>query len=83
MTSKQHLQITWQHSHYFFCNRASVRLGEHDIRTNPDCQLRVCAPKVQDRHIKISKKHPQFDKPPFHNDIAILELESPVEINSK
>lgn len=60
-----------------------MRLGEHDIRTNPDCQLRVCAPKVQDRNIKISKKHPQFDKPPFHNDIAILELESPVEINGK
>ncbi|XP_026315084.1 phenoloxidase-activating factor 1-like [Hyposmocoma kahamanoa] len=60
----------------------SVRLGEHDIRTNPDCQLRVCAPKVQDRNIKISKRHPQFDKPPFHNDIAILELEFPVEINN-
>ncbi|XP_059053399.1 CLIP domain-containing serine protease HP8-like isoform X2 [Achroia grisella] len=59
----------------------SVRLGEHDTETDPDCQMSICAPKVQDRKVKTVKQHPLFNKPAFHNDIAILELATPVEIN--
>ncbi|XP_031770069.2 CLIP domain-containing serine protease HP8-like isoform X2 [Galleria mellonella] len=60
---------------------SSVRLGEHNTETNPDCQINVCAPPVQDRKVKSIKNHPLFNKPAFHNDIAIIELESPVELN--
>ncbi|KAG6464633.1 hypothetical protein O3G_MSEX014638 [Manduca sexta] len=59
----------------------SIRLGEHDTRTNPDCQLHVCAPPLQDRKIKSIKSHQDFNKPPFHNDIAIIELDAPVNLN--
>ncbi|RVE47479.1 hypothetical protein evm_007890 [Chilo suppressalis] len=59
----------------------NVRLGEHDIRTDPDCELGICAPAVQDRGIKNITKHPSFNTPTFHNDIAVLELNSPLDLN--
>ncbi|KAH9636602.1 hypothetical protein HF086_003420 [Spodoptera exigua] len=59
----------------------TVRLGEHDTRTNPDCELKVCAPAVQDRGIKRIISHPLFNKPAFHNDVAIIELDTPVTLN--
>ncbi|KAF9796699.1 hypothetical protein SFRURICE_008109 [Spodoptera frugiperda] len=61
----------------------TVRLGEHDTRTDPDCELKVCAPAVQDRGIKRIISHPQFNKPAFHNDVAIIELDKPVTLNSE
>ncbi|XP_046971366.1 melanization protease 1-like [Vanessa cardui] len=60
---------------------ALVRIGEYDTSTNPDCQLYLCAPPVQDRKIKKVITHPSYDKPPFHNDLAIILLDTPVEIN--
>ncbi|KAJ8723969.1 hypothetical protein PYW07_007949 [Mythimna separata] len=59
----------------------TIRVGEHDTRTNPDCELKVCAPAVQDRAIKNISSHPLFNKPAFHNDIAIIELDKPVALN--
>ncbi|XP_064292592.1 transmembrane protease serine 9-like [Plodia interpunctella] len=59
-----------------------VRLGEHDVRTDPDCVLDVCAPKVQDVKVKRTIIHPQFNNPEFHNDLAIIELEKPVKLNN-
>ncbi|CAG9789267.1 unnamed protein product [Diatraea saccharalis] len=58
-----------------------VRLGEHDIRTDPDCELSICAPAVQDRGIINATIHPSFNIPPFHNDLAILRLDIPVDLN--
>ncbi|CAH0728369.1 unnamed protein product, partial [Brenthis ino] len=58
-----------------------IRVGEYDTETNPDCQLHVCAPPVQDRKIRAIRMHPNFDKPPFHNDVAIIEMDKPVELN--
>nr|XP_032521671.1 melanization protease 1-like [Danaus plexippus plexippus] len=58
-----------------------IRMGEYDIRTNPDCQFNKCAPPVQDRGIKTIISHPNFNKPAFHNDIAIIVLDEPVEMN--
>ncbi|KAL0869175.1 hypothetical protein ABMA27_007461 [Loxostege sticticalis] len=59
----------------------TIRLGEHDTRTNPDCELSVCAPPVQDRKVKNITKHPNFNNPPFHNDIAIIEMDMPANLN--
>ncbi|XP_073950483.1 phenoloxidase-activating factor 1-like isoform X2 [Choristoneura fumiferana] len=60
---------------------AFIRMGELNTETDPDCQLATCAPKVQDRKPKVIKKHPEFNKPAFHNDIAIIELDKPVELH--
>ncbi|KAI5643185.1 trypsin domain-containing protein [Phthorimaea operculella] len=61
-----------------------VRVGEYDTRTDPDCRTKVCAPPVQDRqiHAHLIRNHPSFNKPPFHNDIAIIQLDKPVELNN-
>ncbi|CAG9565384.1 unnamed protein product [Danaus chrysippus] len=59
----------------------TIRMGEYDTRTNPDCQLNKCAPPVQDRGIKTIISHPNFNKPAFHNDIAVIVLDEPVEMN--
>ncbi|XP_012544501.2 phenoloxidase-activating factor 3 [Bombyx mori] len=58
-----------------------IRLGEHNIRNNPDCELSVCAPPVQDIKVKKWRTHPSFNKPAYHNDIAVIELEKPAVLN--
>nr|ADJ58583.1 seminal fluid protein HACP049 [Heliconius melpomene] len=58
-----------------------IRVGEYDTETNPDCQLYVCAPPVQDKKIREIKVHPNFNKPAYHNDLAIIVLDSPVKLN--
>lgn len=60
---------------------SSIRLGEYDTTTDPDCQLNVCAPPIQDRKVKRIKSHRGFNNPAFHNDIAMIELDSPVNLN--
>ncbi|GBP04051.1 CLIP domain-containing serine protease 2 [Eumeta japonica] len=58
-----------------------VRLGEYDTRHDPDCQADQCAPPVQDRGLAKIIPHESFNEPSFHNDIAILKLDRPVELN--
>ncbi|VVD01602.1 unnamed protein product [Leptidea sinapis] len=60
---------------------SKVRIGEYNTETNPDCQLAVCAPPYQDRKVKRKILHPNFNNPPFQNDIAILLLDRPVQIS--
>ncbi|XP_060805099.1 CLIP domain-containing serine protease HP8 isoform X1 [Amyelois transitella] len=59
-----------------------VRLGEHDDRQDPDCVRNICAPKIQDRKVKKATIHPLYNKPLFHNDIAIIELDQPLDIHN-
>lgn len=58
-----------------------VRMGEYDSRQDPDCDDNTCAPPVQDREPKNITVHPSFQDPPFHNDIAVIELNEPVDLN--
>ncbi|XP_039757569.1 CLIP domain-containing serine protease 2-like isoform X2 [Pararge aegeria] len=59
----------------------TIRVGEHNTKTNPDCELHVCAPPIQDRSIKAIKSHPKYNKPEFHNDLALIVLDRPVQLN--
>lgn len=63
--------------------RASVRLGELDERTDPDCYQFECADPVQDFYPSVVKVHSEYDKPKFRNDLALIRLDRPVNITSK
>lgn len=57
-----------------------VRLGEHDLRTERDCDkggdgLEVtCAQKYQDFEIESTHPHPEYSRGKLQNDIALIRL---------
>jgi hypothetical protein len=64
-------------------HRASVRLGELDERTDPDCYETECADEVQDFIPSVVEVHKDYDSPKFRNDLAIIRLDKPVNITRK
>ena len=64
-------------------SRVSVRLGELDERTDPDCYQFECADPVQDFYPSVVKVHSEYDRPKFRNDLALIRLDRPVNITSK
>ncbi|KAG5334970.1 EAST protease, partial [Acromyrmex charruanus] len=58
-----------------------VRLGEHNILTDPDCEQGYCAEPVQDFLPESIIVHESYNKPEFKNDIAIIRLNKPVIYN--
>ncbi|XP_018342834.1 PREDICTED: serine protease easter-like [Trachymyrmex septentrionalis] len=58
-----------------------VRLGEHNILTDPDCEQEYCAEPVQDFLPESIIVHKNYNKPEFKNDIAIIRLNKPVIYN--
>lgn len=59
-----------------------MRLGEYNIKTDPDCMNGVCAPRI-DVDIEDYICHSQFNPASFHNDICLLRLVKPVEFTGK
>ncbi|KAM7360105.1 ovochymase-like isoform 1-T2 [Cochliomyia hominivorax] len=57
----------------------SVRLGEHDIKTNPDCRQIgkkfICNPVVEDYGIEKIIIHPKYNGKKHINDIALIKLD--------
>lgn len=66
-------------------NLTSVRLGEWDRTTDPDCELGYCAPPAFENSI-VGKilTHPDYkaDSRNQHHDIALLRLARRVKANS-
>jgi len=60
-----------------------VRLGEHNILTNPDCEQGYCAEPVQDFLPESVIVHENYNKPEFKNDIAIIRLNKSVIYNGE
>ena len=63
-----------------------VRLGEYNLKTNPDCgegvtEDYICAPKVLDVGIEQQIVHELFNGNK-HNDIALLKLSQHVEYSN-
>ncbi|KAM0737338.1 CLIP domain-containing serine protease HP8 [Formica fusca] len=58
-----------------------IRLGEHNILTDPDCERGYCAEPVQDFVPKSIITHKDYNKPVFKNDIAIIRLNKPAVYN--
>lgn len=56
-----------------------VRLGEHNFRTERDCEKAnelevVCAERYQDFSIEKTHFHPEFSRGKLQNDIALVRL---------
>ncbi|XP_065359433.1 uncharacterized protein LOC135953451 [Calliphora vicina] len=60
-----------------------VRLGEHDLSTNPDCRRKgwkyVCNPVVEDFGIEKIIPHPRYNERMRINDIALIKLDRDVD----
>lgn len=68
--------------------RVSVRMGENTIGQEPDCDGPIngrmkCAPTPIDIDIEEKISHPEFNKPRYSNDIALLRLSSSVILNNR
>ncbi|XP_025835875.1 melanization protease 1-like isoform X2 [Agrilus planipennis] len=55
-----------------------VRLGENYVDTKVDCENGICAPPYQDFKPQTIIPHEHYDTPKFHNDIALIRLNSTV-----
>lgn len=60
-----------------------IRLGENNLAKDIDCEYSICAPQVQDRKPINFIIHPDFNTLTTKNDIALIDLESPVEIHRR
>jgi len=60
-----------------------VRLGEHNIQTDPDCEQGYCAEPVQDFLPESIIVHEDYNNPAYKNDIAIIRLNKPIVYNGK
>ena len=64
--------------------RAAVRLGEHNLKEDPDCEetfsgTSTCNETPQDFKIEEVIAHTDYAKPvAFRNDIALIRLDRPV-----
>lgn len=66
----------------------AVRLGEYDLRTNPDCKVtndntgeEECNLPIQDVEIEQLIPHEQYNTPLYSNDIGLVRLAREIQIS--
>lgn len=64
---------------FIYYSRVSVRLGEHDINTESDCEKsdygdEYCSDPVQDIDVEASIPHPNYNSTDFTSDIGLIRL---------
>lgn len=63
--------------------RTTVRLGEHNISTDEDCENwdgEFCAEPVQDIPVESVTIHENYSRRNFSNDIALIRLARPADL---
>jgi hypothetical protein len=55
-----------------------VRLGEYDVRSDPDCVGNICADFVQDIQPSKIIIHENFHSHNYDNDIGLVKLKNPI-----
>ncbi|KAH8252832.1 hypothetical protein KR032_002042, partial [Drosophila birchii] len=60
----------------------TVRLGEYNSNTNPDCVGPSCMPLHQDISIAAVSRHKNYVARQYINDIALLKLSRDIQFNS-
>uniref|UniRef100_U5EV87 CLIP domain-containing serine protease n=1 Tax=Corethrella appendiculata TaxID=1370023 RepID=U5EV87_9DIPT len=62
----------------------TVRLGEHNRKTNPDCKTiageKQCANNYQEINVGSTVVHESYNRPRFANDIALIRLSKPATL---
>ncbi|XP_072930067.1 serine protease ea-like isoform X1 [Epargyreus clarus] len=59
-----------------------VRVGEYDMNTTKDCQFGYCANYTKDISVEKVHVHPDYaGMPNLANDIALLRLAEPIDLN--
>ncbi|XP_030370587.1 serine protease grass [Scaptodrosophila lebanonensis] len=75
--------LTAAHCVHTHSKLIGVRLGEHDLSTEEDCQWkgkkRVCLPPYEEYGIASIKSHPQYVHGEIHHDLALIKLDRPVK----
>lgn len=76
------------HARYFrFKNEnspsSSVRIGEYDTQSDPDCQNGFCAPPVVNHAISHVIVHPDYVSGQYHHDIALVVLKTPLNFTGR
>lgn len=65
-------------------SRTSVRLGEYDTSSDPDCSTSgFCAPTVINHMISHVVIHPDYKHGQYHHDIALVILKTPLNYTGK
>lgn len=63
----------------------TVRLGEHDLNRIIDCEYafdeRICMPVAQDVGIQSTVFHPEFNRPKYAHDIALIRLKEAADFS--
>lgn len=69
---------------FFWNSRHAVRLGEHKLSTEQDCDANnKCSAPVQDILIEKATKHEKYSNAKKINDIAILRLATPADTTKR
>nr|XP_016940452.2 serine protease grass isoform X2 [Drosophila suzukii] len=58
-----------------------VRLGEHDIRTDPDCQGHNCSPRFEEYGIDVAAKHGFYNNDSLLHDIGLVKVNRTINFN--
>jgi hypothetical protein len=64
----------------------AIRLGEFDIRTNPDCDpenFDDCNPPFVDMEVDELIPHEKYNNPRYSNDIGLVRLSNDVDMSAK
>ncbi|XP_077300191.1 CLIP domain-containing serine protease B4-like isoform X1 [Arctopsyche grandis] len=66
-----------------FSKPTKVRVGEHNVKTDIDCEGEEddldCASPPQNIDVEETVIHPMYNKPRKQNDIALLRLKTPID----
>ena len=64
--------------------RSSVRVGEYDTSSDPDCATTgFCAPRSVNHAISHVIVHPDYKQGQYHHDIALLVLKTPLNYSGE
>lgn len=81
--TKQNQSMNWFFKFLFFHSRVSVRLGEHKISTDEDCDDLICSDPVQNIPVDKVIRHANFSSITKINDIALLRLKTAADISGR